>query len=186
MHYLMDESEKDDGRPDFSMLDLVVFYIRKFPEAQHHPKEELHLFDCLRKRTHEADETLAVLQRHHADRSLLDELTQALIAYKNGQAGARNRFAHALDAFSKAEFQHMTLEERTILPAARKHLAKEDCVRIAAAFGENNTPGPDNVADGLFKGIFSRPMRDASSADRLASPSHEAAACRCAPVSSPN
>jgi len=168
---LMDESEKDDGQPalpDFALLDVVVFYIKKFPEAQHHPKEEQYLFDCLRKRTHEADETLAVLLQHHTDRSLLDELTQALAAYKSGQADARSRFAFALDAFSKAEFQHMTIEERTILPAARKHLAREDWVRIAEAFGANNTPGPDDVADGLFKGIFSRLMRDASPAERLA------------------
>jgi hemerythrin-like domain-containing protein len=151
----MDESEKDGGLPDFALLELALFYIRKFPEAQRHPKEDQYLFDCLRKRTHDADETLAVLQRHHADRSLLDELAKALAAYKAGQDGARSRFA-------------LALEERTILPAARKHLAKEDWVRIAAAFGENNTPGPDNVADGLFKEIFSRLMRNASPAGRLA------------------
>lgn len=165
---LMEESEVTGAPPAIALLDLVVFYLRKFPEAQHHPKEDLYLFDCLCKRTHEADEALAILQQHHADRSLLEELALALTAYKNRQTGARSRFALALDAFSKAEFQHMTLEERIILPAARKHLVKEDWVRIAAAFGENNTPGPDNVADGLFKGIFSRLMREASPADRLA------------------
>jgi hemerythrin-like domain-containing protein len=153
--------------PDFALLDLVVFYIKKFPEAQHHPKEDLYLFDCLRKRTHELDEVFAVLQQQHTDRSLLDELTQTLAAYKSGQTGARSRFALALDAFSKAEFQHMALEEHTVLPAARKHLEKEDWARMATAFGENKTPGPDNVTDGLFKGIFSRLMRNASPADRL-------------------
>lgn len=165
---LLDESEADGSQPDFGVLDLVVFYIKKFPEAQHHPKEDLYLFDCLRKRTHEVDEVLALLQQHHVDCTLLNELTQALAAYKGGQADARSRFALALDAFCKAEFQHMTVEERTILPVARKHLERADWIQIAAAFSENNTPGPDNVTDSLFKGIFSRLMRDASPADRLA------------------
>lgn len=165
---LLDESETEGSQPDFGLLDLVIFYIRKFPEAQHHPKEDLYLFDCLRKRTDEVDDILAALQQHHADCSLLNELVQALAKYKDGQADARSRFARALDAFSKAEFQHMTMEERTVLPAARKHLERADWVKIAATFSENNTPGPDNVTDSLFKGIFSRLMRDGSPADRLA------------------
>lgn len=165
---LLAEAEREGVAPDFAMLKQMLFYIRKFPEALHHPKEEQHLFECLRQRTREADETLAVLYGHHTDRSLLNELDHALAAYSGGAPESASRFARALEAFSKAEFRHMALEESAILPMARKYLTREDWASIAAAFEVNKTPSFDDVADELFKDIFSRIMLNASPASPLA------------------
>lgn len=173
---LLAEAGENGAAPDFALLKLMTFYIRKFPEALHHPKEEQHLFECLRRRTRDADETFAILYGHHTDRSLLDELDHALAAYSNGAPESAARFAHALEAFSKAEFRHMALEENAILPMARTFLTREDWASIAAAFAENQIPSLDNVAENLFKDIFSKIMLNASTAPRIAAKAAEPAA----------
>ena len=99
---------------------------------------------------------------------LLDELEQALKECRNGVTSSLTNLASALEAFSKAEFQHMATEESIILPTARKHLTKEDWAMIAAAFSENKTPSAECVTEELFKGTFASIMHQASPATRLA------------------
>jgi nucleotide-binding universal stress UspA family protein/hemerythrin-like domain-containing protein len=146
------------GRPPrFDLLRAIVRYIRAFPEALHHPKEDAWLFRKLRERTHEFDGTLDLLERQHAEgRGLVDDLEQSITRYEADTGGGYERFADAVRRFVTAQEQHMRLETRVILPAAYKHLTPDDWREIGKAFSENGDPRFDADTDEDFRQLFVR------------------------------
>ena len=146
------------GRPpSFALLRTMVYYIRAFPEKLHHPKEDAYLFRLLRERTSELDDTLDELQRHHAEgEHLLAALERAIDRYEAGAAGGLDAFASAAEAFSDAQLQHMRLESKVILPAARRYLTADDWKEIGRAFADNGDPRFSVDNDEEFRQLFAR------------------------------
>lgn len=123
---------------DCTLLRLMLEYIRTFPEAMHHPKEDHYLFAKLRRHTGEFDQLLAELGSHHdAGDRWLDALEAALTRFESGFPPAFETFSQTLDDYSKAQLQHMQLEESEILPAAIAQLSVDEWEEIAVAFGAN-------------------------------------------------
>ena len=83
LEFLVREA-RDKGRPpSFGLLRAMLHYIKVFPEALHHPKEDAYLFRKLRERTSEFDETLAELERQHVTgRQLVEQLEQSIARYE--------------------------------------------------------------------------------------------------------
>jgi nucleotide-binding universal stress UspA family protein/hemerythrin-like domain-containing protein len=146
------------GRPPrFDLLRAIVSYIRAFPEALHHPKEDTYLFRKLRERTKEFDETLDLLERQHVEgRGLVDELEESIARYEADPAGGYERFAEAVRQFVATQEQHMRLETRVVLPAAYKHLEAADWSEIGKAFAENGDPRFGADTDEEFRQLFVR------------------------------
>jgi nucleotide-binding universal stress UspA family protein/hemerythrin-like domain-containing protein len=143
--------------PSLPLLRAIVHYIRAFPEALHHPKEEAYLFRKLRERTSELDDTLAELERQHAESTrTVDQLERSIEAYAQDPSNGFAAFAAAARRFGEAQMAHMRLETKVILPAARKHLTAEDWVEIANAFGENGDPRFAADNDEEFRQLFAR------------------------------
>ena len=143
--------------PSFPLLHAMVHYIRAFPEALHHPKEDAYLFRRLRARTSEFDATLDELERQHVEgHAQVDELEQSLDAYEKDPAGGLARFAAAVERFATAQSEHMALEAKVIIPASRKHLTAEDWAEIGAAFSGNGDPRFSVDNDEEFRQLFAR------------------------------
>lgn len=160
MKHLLDEARATDRLPDFTLLDAMLHYLKAFPETLHHPKEDAYLFAALRKRTGAADEVIAELEQHHKDgKHLLTTLEQAFTQFDRGVAGSFELFADALAQFTEAQWHHMSVEEKILLPAARKHLLPEDWTEIAAAFGKNGDPRFGAEPDKAFRLMFSKIAR---------------------------
>lgn len=127
--------------PDFGLLAAMLYYIEIFPERFHHPKEDLHLFSALRRRTAALDEVLNALQGEHVrSGQLVRQLEQAFVHY---QAGANEGLAHFcanVDAYAAFTFDHIRMEEDRVLAAAPKYLQHEDWVVINRAFRDNRDP----------------------------------------------
>ncbi len=151
-------SARDGGTlPSFPLLHAMVHYIRAFPEALHHPKEDAYLFRRLRARTSEFDATLDELERQHVEgHAQVDELEQSLDAYEKDPAGGLARFAAAVERFATAQSEHMALEAKVIIPASRKHLTAEDWAEIGAAFSGNGDPRFSVDNDEEFRQLFAR------------------------------
>lgn len=63
------------------------------------------------------------LERQHVrENTLIDALSTALARHEHGDAGAAAAFTCAIQHLSGAVWEHMSLEETVILPAARRHL----------------------------------------------------------------
>lgn len=145
------------GVPPFPLLDAMLYYIKAFPEALHHPKEDAYLFARLRKRTAEFDETLAELERQHAEgHEVVAELERALASYKASPGAGLPAFAAAVERFAATQWAHMSLENKVILPAAQQHLTAEDWAEIGAAFARNGDPRFAVEGDDEFRMLYAR------------------------------
>lgn len=160
LRYLVDEARRNSTPPDFKLINAMLYYIREFPERLHHPKEDAYLFAKVQQRTHEVDEVIAQLeQQHTGNKNLLKNMEQALTRLEAGKDGGLDEFSDALASFTEAQWSHMSLEEKTLIPAAKKHLLPEDWSEIADAFGKNGDPRFGAEPDTAFRKMFSRIAR---------------------------
>lgn len=156
LRHLVQDVRERGAPPDFKLLRAALHYIRAFPEALHHPKEEAWLFGRLRQRVPELVPTLDVLEKQHRDGALrFVALHGALDAFEQGRVGV-GPFALALENFAELEWEHMSMEEKLILPAAQAHFDDADWDEIAQAFDDNGDPGFGAAPDGQFRRMFAR------------------------------
>jgi nucleotide-binding universal stress UspA family protein/hemerythrin-like domain-containing protein len=172
LEYLIRDARDAKKPPQVPLLQAMLYYINAFPEKLHHPKEDAYLFRKLRQRTPEFNDTLDELERQHAaGHELVAELEASLAGYDADPAGGLPRFAAAVERFASAQWQHMNLETKVIMPAAQKHLTDDDWAEIAQAFAENGDPRFSVDADEEFRQLFARilnlaPDHVVGSADR--------------------
>ena len=155
--YLVREARETGVPPSFSLLRAMLHWVKAYPEALHHPKEEAYLFPKLRARTHDVDATLDELERQHVEgHALAKDLEDAIVAYETDPAHGLPRFAQAVDRFASTQIQHMLVEAKVILPAARRHLTADDWAEIAAAFSGGDDSRFAADSDEEFRQLFAR------------------------------
>lgn len=157
LRYLLREISEKAIEPDFKLLWAMLYYMDAFSQRLHDTREEAYLFSRLQQRTHEADETIALLIRQHQESAAnMQALEQALGRFEAGVEGAAEEFAQLAERHIEQAWQHMALEERVIIPLAKQALSAEDWQEIAEAFGENGDPrfGPKPAHE--FRELFSR------------------------------
>lgn len=127
-------------RPDHTLLASMIDYIAEMPDKLHHPKED-RIFAALRRKTHEVDAQLDVLEGEH-QRAVpaTSALDRALVHYLQAGADGFAGFRDAVQAYAGAEFKHMSMEERYIFPKARQHLDAADWEAINEDFSRNSDP----------------------------------------------
>ena len=157
LEFLVREARDAGKPPSFALLRAMLHYIKVFPEALHHPKEDAYLFRKLRERTSEFDETLTELEQQHVTgRQFVKELEQSIDSYEKDPGHGFDAFAAAVARFASAQMQHMRLESKVILPAAREHLTAEDWAEIDRAFADNGDPRFSADNDEEFRQLFTR------------------------------
>jgi nucleotide-binding universal stress UspA family protein/hemerythrin-like domain-containing protein len=157
LEFLVQEARQRNVPPSFPLIRAIVHYIREFPERLHHPKEDAYLFRRLRERTSEFNETMDELERQHAvGRRLVDDLEQSVARYEADPATGFDAFAAAVERFADAQMQHMRLETKVILPAARQYLTEDDWAEIGRAFADNGDPRFSIDNDEEFRQLFAR------------------------------
>lgn len=157
LKYIIREVREKGIAPDFKLIWAMIYYIDAFPEKLHHPKENVYLFAKLRQRTHEADTVLDELEKQHTEGGRhVRELEHALGYYEADKPDGFEVFAAAVEKFAELTWEHMNLEEKTIIPLSKKYLTPEDWIEIAEAFGENGDPRFGAEPDHEFRNLFSR------------------------------
>jgi len=153
---------REEGRAvDLALMRAILRYVRAFPLALHHPKEEQHLFRRLRERTPVVNAELDELERQHErDHQLVDELAALVDAIESAgestQPSLTRTLEDAVGRYATFLWEHLGREEGVILPAAQRHLLAEDWAAIDAAFAENADPRFGSEADRDFRHLFSR------------------------------
>ena len=164
------QARQEETGFDTALLRQMLLYLHHFPEKLHHPKEDRYLFRKLRASTSQFDDMLDELERQHAQEpDMLRALDRSLELFEAGDPAAPDAFTAALQQYSGALWEHMSLEETVILKGAREHLSEVDWEEIAAAFEANHDPylGDDN--DPTLRKMFVRianAMGQASVANR--------------------
>jgi hemerythrin-like domain-containing protein len=147
---------RENRLPDVELMQAMLRYLRDFPLALHHPKEEEFLFARLRARTAKFDAELRELTRQHEhDRQLVAELADAVARSASGQASAAE-IESLVGRYALFVWEHMGREEGVIIPAAQRHLTADDWAATNAAFAENRDPrfGEDTAAE--FRTLYAR------------------------------
>ncbi|MDD5295721.1 MAG: universal stress protein [Rhodocyclaceae bacterium] len=155
-NHLLETARTEGKGPDVGLMRAIVRYIRTFPLALHHPKEEEYLFRKLRERTSVTNAELDELQRQHQrEHQLFEDTAAVLEKFAAGSAGLPE-LDEAVKQYTQFIWQHMGREEGVIMPAAQRHLLEEDWTEINAAFSGNNDPRFGGDTDAEFKRLFSR------------------------------
>jgi len=157
LRFLVREMQEKGTSPDFKLFWSMIYYMDAFSERLHNPREDAYLFARLKERTHEADEIVATLERQHAESGAhVRQLELALGQLEAGVPGGLEAFAQAAENLVEEAWQHMSLEEKVVIPLAKKHLTPEDWIGIAEAFGEHGDPRFGAKPDHEFRDLFSR------------------------------
>jgi len=157
LRFLVREAVNKGGELDFKLLWAMIYYMDAFSKRLHDPREEAYLFTRLKVRTHEADDVIATLERQHAEGAKhVQQLEQTLGQLEAGAPDSLNAFATAVEQHAEAARQHMALEEKVVIPLAKKYLTAEDWIGIAEAFGEQGDPRFGAKPDHEFRDLFTR------------------------------
>lgn len=171
LRHLVAQVREQGVAADSGLLRAALHYIRVFPEALHHPKEEDWLFRRLRGHDDRLDATLSLLEGQHRDGGRrFAELEQTLAAFEQGRADI-DGFATALEHFAELEWEHMSVEEKVVIPAAQARLSEHDWHEIARAFADNGDPRLGAEPDEQFRRLIARILNlVAEQADRTGTP----------------
>lgn len=157
LRFLVRDMQEKGSAPDFKLLWAMIYYMDAFSERLHNPREDAYLFARLKERTHEADAIIATLERQHVESGEhIRKLELALGQLEAGVAGSLDAFAQAAENLTEEAWQHMSLEEKTVIPLAKKYLTTEDWIGIADAFGEHGDPRFGAKPDHEFRDLFTR------------------------------
>ncbi|MDP1527364.1 MAG: hemerythrin domain-containing protein [Rhodocyclaceae bacterium] len=157
LRFLVRDMREKHVAPDFKLLWAMIYYMEAFSERLHNPREDAYLFTALKTRTHEADEIIATLERQHVEGGEhVRQLELALGQLEAGITGALEKFSAAADRLTEEAWDHMSLEEKLVIPLAKKHLTTEDWITIGEAFSENGDPRFGPKPDHEFRDLFTR------------------------------
>ncbi len=120
-------------RPDYEIISAVLAYFQVYPEAYHHPQEDL-VLQKLKVRDPAAAAKVGDLAAEH--RTGADRLRQVSQTVENvllDREIPRNTVDGIIRSFIAHERRHIAMEENDFFPAAVKALQPMDWAEIASA-----------------------------------------------------
>ncbi|UCH16503.1 MAG: universal stress protein [Burkholderiales bacterium] len=159
LHLVADARGAESAGFDRSTFERLLHYAVEFPEKHHYPSEERTLYRLLRERGDQDRELIQALEAHHVDEhGLVGSLRRAVAATPAGvRVDSGSDLATALDALAAHEWDHMRLEEYTLIPLALEVLTEAEWAEVACAFEKSYAPGhaasPDDAFDLEFASI---------------------------------
>ncbi|MGD8428795.1 MAG: ATP-binding cassette domain-containing protein [Ectothiorhodospiraceae bacterium] len=154
---LVAEYERAGNPPDDTLFDALFQYIESYADRVHHPKEDQYLFRALRKRSPEMSAVLDELEAQHLEGpKLVARARQGLREYIANYPQGGEAFREAMEAYVKFQRDHLTREEREVIPRAREALTDEDWRTIDEAFARNDDPLFGEQVRSEFRELHSR------------------------------
>ena len=126
---------------DLSLMMDATRYIKNYPDAIHHPKEDK-VFEMFMTRTQEGADIVAKLRKDH------QELPKVTIKFEsklddaiNGQGMVnREELVNSIKGFINSEWEHMNLEEDVLFPLIDLTLSKDDWNALDNQISETSDP----------------------------------------------
>lgn len=142
--------------PNFDVLELSLDYFIQYPDACHHPKEDL-IFKRLERRLPDISATLPDLaEEHRALAVLTQELASSLAKAREQKPGALEQLQDGLSSFLERYRAHMSFEEGRFFPKALEHLSDSDWAAVRFDLFDRVDPVFDMPAEGKFKRLRER------------------------------
>lgn len=158
LRYLVRQWAQDVHSVDTRLLRGAIHYLRAFPQALHHPKEEQYIFSRLRGRSPDLDRMLEELQWQHVEGARLLQKLEDTVESFDRQPDSAAALREAIEAFAVAAHEHFIREDHTVMPAAIEAFTESDWAQIAEAFSQNGDPRFDRDVDADYRNLFTRIM----------------------------
>jgi branched-chain amino acid transport system ATP-binding protein len=162
---LLDRLDNAGPKPNLEPLFSIVYYVRVFPDKLHHPKEEKFLFPLLRRHRPDLSPVIEELERQHElGRESLESLQKALQDFDRDYPKGFDELLSTGKSFVRSQREHMGIEEREILPAAKEWLAENrlenaEWTPLQRAFEHNSDPLFGENVEAGFRTLFERITR---------------------------
>ena len=127
-------------RPDYEVVRAVIDYLRDYPDACHHPKEDL-IVEKLKVRDPVAAAAIGDLEAEHREGARrLHRVAQAVERVLSDRELLRQSVDDIIRDFIRHEREHMAMEESVVFPAALDMLRPEDWAGIACKLTDRQDP----------------------------------------------
>jgi len=127
-------------RPDYEVIRAIISYFEVYPEAYHHPQEDL-VFAKLKIRDPAAAAKIGNLAlEHQKGAERLRRVAQAVDSVLADGEILRQNVDNIVRDFIEHERLHIMMENRDFFPAALKALEPQDWTEIASTLTGNPPP----------------------------------------------
>lgn len=156
-------------RPDYEVLSAVISYFMDYPDACHHPKEDL-IYAKLLLRDRAAAVAVGDLEAEHREGARrLRRVALAVEEVLGDQDLLRDDVDKIVRDFIVHERRHMVKEERFLFPAALKALQPADWADVALQLADRydplNEPNAEETYEALRRSILK--LEDEAEAERV-------------------
>ena len=140
--------------PDFVRMYDIMNYMVSYPDAYHHPHEELifDVLDALEPGCSTDTRTLVAEHRQQAQTGLA--LRDALNAVINGAIIPVDRIVDNVGAYLELFWKHMNLEEKTVYPKAEAVLEDSDWQMIDDKLSQVEDPLFGAVVNAQYEKLY--------------------------------
>lgn len=142
-------------RPDYEVVHAVIAYFQVYPDACHHPLEDI-VFERLKARDSAAAERIGDLTAdHRRGTERLRRVASVVEKVLADQELLRQTVNDVIRDFIDQERHHMAMEARYFFPAAVQALQPQDWAEIAARLADQKDPLFSDVVEEKFEVVRS-------------------------------
>ncbi len=140
-------------RPDYEVVWKIISYFKVYPEAYHHPQEDL-IFKKMESRDPVAVANIGDLAaEHRSGTERLRRVVQAVESALTDREVQRQSVDDIIRDFIVHERTHIAMEERDFFPAAIKALQPQDWAEIDSALTAQKAPLVSEIVDERFDAV---------------------------------
>jgi hemerythrin-like domain-containing protein len=140
-------------RPDYEVVRAIIAYFEVYPDAYHHPQEDL-VFKKLKMRDPAAAARVGDLAaEHRSGAERLRRVAQAVQGVLTDREIPRQVVDGIIRDFIVNERHHMVMEERVFFPAAIQALRPEDWAEIASTLTDQKDPLFSDIVEERFDAV---------------------------------
>jgi hemerythrin-like domain-containing protein len=151
-------------RPDYDVISAILKYFVSFPDAYHHPREDL-VFARLRDRDPLAAERIGDLRSAHEELAArAQEFSTGVQAVLEEAEMPREAFIRLARRFIDQQQQHIDMEESVFFPTVEKMLTMTDWAELNALLARTEDAG--ERFEQLRKTILQWQAEDETAADQ--------------------
>jgi hemerythrin-like domain-containing protein len=137
--------------PDYEVVHAVIAYFQVYPDAYHHPPEDM-VFEKLKVRDPDTAAKIGDLAAdHRRGAQRLRRVVQAVESVLADRELLRQNVNDIIRDFIEQERRHIAMEERDFFPAAVKALQPQDWAEIASRLTDQRNPLFSEVVEERFE-----------------------------------
>lgn len=127
-------------RPNYNLMSVIIYYMRSFGDRVHHPREDV-AYARLVERDPDMQIVVSRLQQEHRVIATVGETLSDRLKEAEGDVISSRAALEAAGAMYLVYYRnHLSTEERQVMPRAAQLLTREDWAAVDAAVPASDDP----------------------------------------------